>query len=107
VRENIKISAKDPNIRIRCNLRNIRCGAIRHFRNEKKEYLKGRNDENKNKNIRKLYRGINEVKKGYQLGSNLMKDENGNLHGDSHSILNRWKNCFSQLSKAHNVSDVR
>jgi hypothetical protein len=26
---------------------------------------------------------------------------------DSHNILNRWKNYFSQLLNAHNVSDVR
>jgi hypothetical protein len=26
---------------------------------------------------------------------------------DSHSILNRWKNYFSQLLNVHRVSDVR
>jgi hypothetical protein len=26
---------------------------------------------------------------------------------DYHNILNRWKNCFSQLMNLHNVSDVR
>jgi hypothetical protein len=26
---------------------------------------------------------------------------------DSHSILNKWKNYFSQLLNVHNVSDVR
>jgi hypothetical protein len=26
---------------------------------------------------------------------------------DSHNILNRWKNYFSQLLNVHNVSDVR
>jgi hypothetical protein len=36
-----------------------------------------------------------------------MKDENGNLLADSHNILNRWKNYFSQLLNVHNVSDVR
>jgi hypothetical protein len=34
---------------------------------------------NKNKNIRDLYRGINELKKGYQPRINIIKDENGNL----------------------------
>jgi hypothetical protein len=38
---------------------------------------------------------------------NLVKDENGDLLADSHSILNRWKNCFSQLLNVHNVSEVR
>jgi hypothetical protein len=26
---------------------------------------------------------------------------------DSHNILNRWKNCFSQLLNVHNFSDVK
>jgi hypothetical protein len=60
----------------------------------------------KTKNIRD-YRGINEFKRGYHLSNNLVKDENGNLLADSHSILNRWKNCFSQLLNVHSVSEVR
>jgi hypothetical protein len=36
-----------------------------------------------------------------------MKDENGDLLPDSHNILNRYKNYFSQLLNVHNVSDVR
>jgi hypothetical protein len=61
----------------------------------------------KNKNIRDLYRGINEFKMGYQPRNNLMKDENGDLLADSHNILNKWKNYFSQLLIVHNVSDAR
>jgi hypothetical protein len=34
-------------------------------------------------------------------------DENGYLLAESHSILNKWKNYFSQLLNVHNVSDVR
>jgi hypothetical protein len=45
----------------------------------------------KNKNTRDLYRGINEIKWGYQTRSNLIKDENGDLLVDSHNILNIWK----------------
>jgi hypothetical protein len=37
----------------------------------------------------------------------LVKDENGDLLADSHNILNRWKNYFSQLLSIHSVSDVR
>jgi hypothetical protein len=48
----------------------------------------------KNKNIRDLYRGINEFKRGNQPRNNLVKDENGDLLADSHNILNRWKNYF-------------
>jgi hypothetical protein len=36
-----------------------------------------------------------------------VKDENGDLLANSHNILNRWKNYFSQLLNVHNVSDVR
>jgi hypothetical protein len=60
-----------------------------------------------NKNIRYLYRGINEFRRGYQPRSNFVRDENGDLLADSHNILNRWKNYFSQLLNVHRVSDVR
>jgi hypothetical protein len=36
-----------------------------------------------------------------------VKDENGELLADSHNILNRWNNYFSQLLNVHNVRDVR
>ena len=36
-----------------------------------------------------------------------MKDEKGDLVTDSHSILARWRNHFSQLFSVHEVSDVR
>jgi hypothetical protein len=42
-----------------------------------------------NKNITLLYRGINEFKKGYQPGTNLVKDESGDLFADSHNSLHR------------------
>jgi hypothetical protein len=45
-------------------------------------------------------------KSGYQPRNNLVKDENGNMLADSHNILNRWKNYFSQLLNVHIVSDV-
>jgi hypothetical protein len=61
----------------------------------------------KNKNIRDLYRGINEFKKGYQPRNNLVNDENSDLLASSHNMLNKWKNYFSQLLNVHNVSDVR
>jgi hypothetical protein len=75
------------------------------------EYLKYEINElltnRKNKNIRDLYRGINEYKKDYQPRNNLMKDENGELLADSNNISNRWKKYFPQLLNVHNVSDVR
>jgi hypothetical protein len=59
----------------------------------------------KNKNIIYLYSGINEFKRGYESKNNLVRDENGDLLADSQHVLNRWKNCFSQLLNVHNVSD--
>jgi hypothetical protein len=85
------------------NLRTVRREAGRYFRNKKRELAMN----SKYKNIRDLYRGINTFKRGYQLRNNLVKDENGDLLADSHNILKRWKNCFSQLLNVHNVSDVR
>jgi hypothetical protein len=74
-------------------LNNVRREANRNFRNKKREYLKDKINElatnGKNKNIRHLYGGINEFKRGYQPRNNLVKDENGDLLADSHNILNR------------------
>jgi hypothetical protein len=74
------------------NVNNVRCEASIYFRN-KRGYLKGKINElavnSKNKNIRNLYREINEFKRGYQPRSNLMKEEKGDLLADSHNILNR------------------
>ena len=57
-------------------------------------------------NIRDLYRGINEFKKGYQPRCNTVKDEKGDLVADSHGIVSRWRNYFSQLLNVHGVKDV-
>jgi hypothetical protein len=35
-----------------------------------------------------------------------VKDENGDLLADSHSILNKWKKYFSQVVNVHRVNDV-
>jgi hypothetical protein len=37
-----------------------------------------------NKNIRDLYRGVNEFKRGYQPRSIFVKDEDGGLLANSH-----------------------
>jgi len=47
------------------------------------------------KNIRNVYMEINYFKKGYQSRTNIVKDENGDLVTDSHSILTRWGYNFS------------
>ena len=56
-------------------------------------------------NIRDLYRGINDFKKGYQP-IRVVKDEKGDLVADSHTIEVRRRNYFSQLFNVHGVKDV-
>jgi hypothetical protein len=51
------------------------------------EYLKGKINhlaaDSKSKNIRDVYRGLNEFKRDYQSKNNLVKDEIGNLCADN------------------------
>jgi hypothetical protein len=93
------------------NVQNLRRETSRTFRNKKREYMKGKINEletnNKNKNIRDLYRGINGFKKGYQPRINIIKVENGNLLADPQNVLNRWKNFFNKMLNVHGVHDVR
>jgi len=93
------------------NLNNVRCEASRHFRNKKKEYLKAKIDEletnSKIKNIRDLYRDTCDFKKGYQPRTNIVCDNEGDLVTDSHIILAKWRNHFSQHLNVHGVIDVR
>jgi hypothetical protein len=60
------------------SLNDVRREASRHFRNNKRQYLKGKVNElpmsSKNKSITELYRRINEFQKGYQPTDNLVKD---------------------------------
>jgi hypothetical protein len=89
------IGPKETRQRNRDNLNNIRREAIRHSRSKRRKYLKDNiNDlaaNNKKKNTRDLYGDINEFEKCYQIRTNLIKDEIYDLLGDSHNILNRWK----------------
>ena len=93
------------------NFNNIRREASRQFRNKKKAYLKVKIEEletnSKVNNVRDLYRGINDFKKGYQPRTTIVKDEKGDLLADSHSIMARWRNYFSQLLNVHEVKDIR
>ena len=45
-------------------------------------------------NIRDLYRGINDFKKGYQPRCNIVRDEKGDLVADSHNIMGRWRSEY-------------
>jgi hypothetical protein len=93
------------------NLRNVRSEASRHFRNKKREYLKEKINEielnSKNKNIRHLYTGITEFKKGHQPKTNLVKDERGDLLADPQKISTRWKNYFCQLLNVQGPGGIR
>jgi hypothetical protein len=59
------------------NMDNVRCETSRTFRTKKKKGISEKINELetniKNKNIRDLYRGINEFKKGYQPRTNMVK----------------------------------
>ena len=80
----------------------------RNWRNKKRDYLKGKLSEieTNSKNIRDLYKGIKEFKKGYQARVDVIKNENEELLTDSNSILNRWKDYFSQLLNVHKDNNV-
>jgi hypothetical protein len=93
------------------NLNNIRREDSRHCRKKKKEYLKFKIDEtgtnSKIKNTRDLFGGIYDFKNGYQLRTNLVKDEKGDLVTEPHSILVSWRKNFSQLLNVRGINDVR
>jgi hypothetical protein len=92
---------QDPSQSNADNLNKVRRNASRHFRNEKKAYLKVKIEDletnSKIKNVRDLYMGINDFKKGHQPRTIIVTDEKGDLVADSHSIIARWRNYFSQL----------
>jgi hypothetical protein len=102
---------QDPNRSNADNPNNVRRGASRRFRNKKKAYLKAKIEEletnNKIKNVRDLYRGISDSKKGYQPRTIVIKDEKADLFADSHSAMARWRNYFFQPLNVHGVNDVR
>jgi len=93
---------QDPNHSTVGNLNNVRREVSRHFRNKNKEYFIAKIDEpetnSKIKNIKDLYRGMNDFKKGYQPRTNIVKD--------SDNTLSRWRDHFSQLFNVHGVSDA-
>jgi len=104
-------SAQDPSQNNVDNLNSVIREASTHFRNKKKVYLKAKIEEletnSKIKNSNDLYRGIGDFKKGYQPRTNIVKKENGDFVTESHIILARWRNHFSQLLNIRGVNDVR
>jgi len=49
---------------------------------------------------------ISDLKMGYQTRTNTVKDKNGDLVTDSHSILARWRNHFSHLFNVQGATDI-
>ena len=102
---------QDPSQNNVDNLNVVRLEASRHFKNKEKEYPKAKIEKpetnSKIKNIRDLYRVINNFKKGYQPRTNKIEVKKGDLVADSYSILARWRNHFSQLLNVRGVKDVR
>ena len=61
---------------------------------------------NKIQNIRDLYTGISDFKKGCRPRCNIIMDENGDLVAESPGIVARWRKYFSQLFNVHGVKNV-
>jgi hypothetical protein len=93
------------------NLQNLSHKTSIIFRNKKREYLKDKINEletnNKNTNIRDLYRGISEFKKGYKHRINFITYENFNLLAYPQNFLNRWKNFFNHVLNVHGIDNIR
>jgi hypothetical protein len=87
---------QDPNEVNEDKLSDVRQEASRHFRNKKRKYWKDKinklESNNKNMDIRDLYRGRTEFKKGYQPRTNSVKNERGDLLVGPYTILNEWNN---------------
>jgi hypothetical protein len=93
------------------NLRYIRRDASGYFRNKKREYLKDKINEfelnSKSNNIRDLYRGITEFRKGYQPKTNLINDERGDHLVDSQKTVTSWKNYIYQIFNVQGPGGIR
>ena len=50
---------------------------------------------------------INGFKNGYQPTTNIVKNEKGDQVLDTHRILSRWRNHFSQQLNMHGINVVR
>jgi hypothetical protein len=52
-----------------------------------------------------MYSGIIDFRKEYKPRTIIVKDEKGDVVADSHSIMAKWRNYFSQLLNVHGVND--
>jgi hypothetical protein len=91
------------------NLNDVRRKASRNFRGKKRSNIcniKLMSLKTHSK-IKKKSESCIGVQKGYQPRTNIVKDEKGDSVTDSHSILVRWRNHFSQLLNVQGTWDVR
>ena len=68
-------------------------------------------ENSKSKNIREMYKAINEFKKGYQPRAYVIKKHDGTILADATGILSRWEQFFSNVlnvnqSTSHEGSEV-
>ena len=92
---------QNPNDQTAEDFSNVRSDICRMFRKKKRDYKKAKlnklEENSKNKNIRKMYKGNNELKKGYQPRAFVIKKHDGTIVADTASILSRWEQVFSNL----------
>jgi hypothetical protein len=90
------------------DLINVRHEASRHFREKKKEYLKSKINEidttSKIKIIGDMYRNKSYFKKGCDPGTNIIKDEKGDLVTHFKA---RWGNLFFKFLNVRGFNDER
>ena len=89
---------------------NVRRDPCRMFWKKKRDYMMAKvnklEENSKSKNIREMYKGINEFKKGYQPRAYVIKKHDGTIVADTTSILSRWEQFFSNLLNVHQNSDL-
>jgi len=54
-----------------------------------------------------LYAGTSDFQKGYQPRTDIVKYVKGDRIADTHGVVGRWRNHFSQLLNVHGPNDVR
>jgi len=111
LRKRVKMQwIEDPSQTNVDNLNDVRREVSRHFRNKQMAYLRNKIEElltnSRIQNIRDLYRGINDFKKGYQPRCNTVKNEKSDWVTDTHSIVVRWRHYYSTFSNEHGVKQA-
>lgn len=85
--------------------------AYRLLRRKKREHLNREiqflESLNHNGNIREFYRNIKVHRKGFQTRTNKIRDNNGQLLGDTDGIIRRWKDYFQNLLNKPPIPQTR